>query len=576
MRFRFYIASVFAVLLMTGSVRAEVPAGSLQNDGEVLYNGIRLPREWPPRDIDIADMAPIRIPYLDNPPEIIPIDIGRQLFMDDFLISDTTLVRKFHSPEKYAGNPVLSPETPVELGLVEPDGHTKPWGHGNAGAVPKSGGCWWDPDAQVYKMWYETSWFGPIALVTSRDGLNWERPELDVRPGSNLVSPPGLEPDSWTVTRNWDSTSALENWVMFLMPPIGSKGIGHVLTSPDGIHWDHRTETGAAGDRSTCFYNPFRKKWVYSLRANESTGLPGRGRARQYVECSDFLEGAAWKDGEPVAWLMTDQEDPVDYMTQEKPQLYNVDAVAYESIMLGWFQIHHGPPNRPHCQEAGLPKITELMYAFSRDGFHFHRPDRRAHIPASRGDFWDRGYVQSLGNICVIHKDRLFFYFTGYAGNLAKAGHVNGYYDNGATGVAFLRRDGFASMTAGKETGSLTTRPVTFSGSRLFINADVPEGLLRVEIRDADGIPIAPFTLANSIPFSGDSTIEHLRWNGADDLSSLAGKPVRFHFEMTNGALYAFWVSRDGSGRSDGYVAGGGPGYAGPTDTVGKAALAVE
>ena len=58
-----------------------------------------------------------------------------------------------------------------------------------------------------------------------------------------------------------------------------------------------------------------------------------------------------------------------------------------------------------------------------------------------------------------------------------------------------------------------------------------------------------------------------------DGRASLAGRPVRIHFEVTNGALYSFWISRDDTGRSDGYIAGGGPGYDGPTDTVGHAAL---
>ena len=34
-------------------------------------------------------------PYLVHPPEIIPIDVGRRLFMDDFLIEETTLERTF-------------------------------------------------------------------------------------------------------------------------------------------------------------------------------------------------------------------------------------------------------------------------------------------------------------------------------------------------------------------------------------------------------------------------------------------------------------------------------------------------
>jgi hypothetical protein len=46
-----------------------------------------------------------------SPPDVIPIDVGRQLFVDDFLIEDTTLARRFHRAEYYSGNPVLWPNT---------------------------------------------------------------------------------------------------------------------------------------------------------------------------------------------------------------------------------------------------------------------------------------------------------------------------------------------------------------------------------------------------------------------------------------------------------------------------------
>ena len=123
---------------------------------------------------------------------------------------------------------------------------------------------------------------------------------------------------------------------------------------------------------------------------------------------------------------------------------------------------------------------------------------------------------------------------------------------------------------AGPEGGTLTTRPITFSGERLFVNADCPQGRLRAEVRDRDGKPIAPFTLENSVPFSGDRTLEPMRWKEGSGLSALAGKPVRLHFELTDGSLYAFWVSRDDTGRSDGYVGAGGPGFVGVLDTVGE------
>ena len=567
-----------------------------ENAGERLYNGIVLPEEWPPRNIDVNDHTPMPVPYLDLPPPVIPIDVGRQLFVDDFLIAETTLSRSFHAPIKYEGNPVLKAETPIELGLEEAwgqsipydmelyhnrarapfeppaTGHARPYGHGNAVAAPKSGGCWWDPEDQVFKLWYEASWFGPIAMAVSKDGIHWERPEFDILPGTNIVSPMGITPDSWTVVPNWNAENPNDRWTLYVQSP-GHPQPAMRLTSPDGIHWKRRAFAGIAGDRTTHHFNPFRNKWIFSIRAGfHGEGVSERGRARRYYETSDFLEDATWQPEDPVRWLMADEEDKADYMIGDRPQLYNFDAVPYESIMLGLFQIHLGPINERGVA-AGYPKITELMYAFSRDGFHYDRPDRKAHISASRGDFWDRGYVQSLGNICVIHRDKLYFYYAAWAGNPEKAGMPNGLYDNGATGLAILRRDGFASMDAGEKEGALTTRPVTFSGKRLFVNLDAPEGMLRVEVLDKEGNPIEPFTMVKSIPVRGDSTLEAVTWEGGADLSALAGQPVRFRFELTNGSLYAFWVSKDESGRSDGYLAGGGPGYIGPTDTVGRAAL---
>ena len=41
---------------------------------------------------------------------------------------------------------------------------------------------------------------------------------------------------------------------------------------------------------------------------------------------------------------------------------------------------------------------------------------------------------------------------------------------------------------------------------------------------------------------------------------------------LRNGALYSFWTTPDASGASHGYVAAGGPGFTGPTDTTGSGA----
>ena len=171
-----------------------------------------------------------------------------------------------------------------------------------------------------------------------------------------------------------------------------------------------------------------------------------------------------------------------------------------------------------------------------------------------KGD-WNHANVQSAGGCCLMMGDQLYFYCSG-RGN----GHV--------TSLAVLRRDGFVSMDAGDAEGTITTRPVTFRGKHLFVNVDAPAGELRAEVLDEQGEVVAPFGAANCEPVRADKTRQAVTWKGAD-LARVAGKTVRFRFHLTNGKLYAFWVSPEATGASHGYVAAGGPGFTGLTDNVG-------
>ena len=162
--------------------------------------------------------------------------------------------------------------------------------------------------------------------------------------------------------------------------------------------------------------------------------------------------------------------------------------------------------------------------------------------------------------------DKLYFYVGAASGRITPP-----HADPANVGLAILRRDGFASMDAGQEEGRLTTRKLKFSGKHLFVNVDAPQGRLIAEVLDAGGKAVAPFTRENCMPVSADTTIQEVKWKGADDLSALAGKPVRFRFHLLQGKLYAFWVSAHASGASRGCVAAGGPGFTGTTDTVGVA-----
>ena len=66
-----------------------------------------------------------------------------------------------------------------------------------------------------------------------------------------------------------------------------------LFTSPDAIHWTSRGRTGLCGDNSNFYYNPFDRRWYYSLCTN---GI--RGRQRSYRAHADFVTGSRWTDAD--------------------------------------------------------------------------------------------------------------------------------------------------------------------------------------------------------------------------------------------------------------------------------------
>jgi hypothetical protein len=523
---------------------------------EVLYNGISLPSPWPPfrRQLDRDPEFP---PYLQKPPAVIPIDVGRQLFVDDFLIEESNLDRSYHSASYIEGNPVLAPATEWDRrdGAAALSGRPQ-----RPTAMPFSDGVWFDPADRRFKVWYTAGYGRATCYAESTDGLEWVRPALDVVPGTNIV----LDEirDSSTVWLDLDEPNPRMRYKMLLF----LQNIRHLrqFASPDGIHWTPAGLPGPSGDRTTMFYNPFRKVWVYSLRDHRDHERY-IGRHRRYVESRNFCSLTPWTTGESVAWIAADELDRPRVDIGFQPELYNLDCVAYESVLLGLFSMYYGDP-------SDRQKPNHVQVGFSRDGFHWTRPSRDPFIDVSeRAGDWNWANVQSAGGCCLVVGDRLYFYVSGRAG-------VRGTVSPGAcsTGLATLRRDGFASLDAladrlpriaglAPRARTVTTRPVRFTGSQLFVNAAMDGGALRAEVLDANGGIVGPFSAARCAPITGDSTRAAITWTGAS-LADLAGQTVRFRFHLRDGRLYSFWVTPSPRGSSRGYVAAGGPGFNGVMD----------
>ncbi len=545
-RRNFLKAAAVGALTTTGLTRGE--AWGQTPTREVLYNGIRLGSPWPP-DNRYFSPDPITPPYLADPPAVIPIDVGRQLFVDDFLIEESSLARTFHKAQYHPGNPVLRPATPWEYRDEYADRtQTKP----NPAAMPFSDGVFYDPADRLFKMWYMGGYSQNTCLAVSKDGISWERPALDVTKGTNIVL---THPrDSSTVWLDHEDRDGGGRFKMAFYN--GSEGGLLLFTSPDGMHWRQVGKSRNRGDRSTFFWNPFRQVWVFSLRDD----VNGNQRHRRYFECRDFAK-ARWDEGPPpLLWIGADHRDRWRPEYNTPPELYNLDCVAYESLVIGLFTIWHG-------EHVAREKPNDISIGYSRDGFNWSRPTREAFIGVSEtaGD-WNWANVQSAGGCCLTVGDRLYFYVSGRQGEPGtnRPGVCS-------TGLATLRRDGFASLSDDVRTpqpvrarqsppGSVTTRPLRFSGGHLFVNAAVT-GQLRVEVLDREGRVIEPFSAAKAVPVTGDATRIPVSWHTGASLKSLAGEIVRFRFTLTRGRLYSFWVSGSATGASGGYVAAGGPGF---------------
>lgn len=549
------ISMLSALLMLLTGVASAQPAPPASTEERTLYNGIVLPEIWPPRDGDVKSVEPMKVPYLMSPPKVIPIDVGRQLFVDDFLIERTNLTRTFHAAEKFAGNPVLKAETKEELHIHEDSSSKNVSG---ATVTTLHGGAFYDPADQYFKLWFSGGSSLHFGVARSRDGIHWERgPDKIANPAT--VVP--VNDCFWLDLEARDPAQRLKLQAVARAKPseqhlhkVELSPLYHAFfTSANGAKWSDAVPAGNSSDYSSFFYNPFRKRWVYSIKAS----VPPRHRVRRYAESAEF--GVPNIFDSSVFWVGADKLDKPDPKVGDTPQLYSLGAVGYESLMLGMFYIHVGPHNTV-CQKLKSPKNIDLKTGFSRDGFHWDRPFREPFIASTRTEgAWDKGYIHSPAGILFVMGDKLIFPYSGCSGTVPDG--RKGMYASQSIGLAMLRRDGFASMDAVQKTGTLTTRPVLFKGDHMFVNLHAPGGSLRVEALGQNNSVIAA-----SEPVHGDSTKQLIRWKDSSSLAPLSGKPVRFRFHLTNGQLYAFWVTSDANGASFGYLGGGSPGLSGPRD----------
>jgi hypothetical protein len=262
----------------------------------------------------------------------------------------------------------------------------------------------------------------------------------------------------------------------------------------------------------TILYDAKQKKYV-------AYGRMGFGRTVAMTASDD-----AWHWSEPRRVLACDGRDG------PGGQIYGMPTDLYEGVYLGMFWMYR----------EGTDARIDTQLATSRDGRHWQRvADRQTFLPNAPMGSWDDGMSRAGRGINVVG-DTIYLHYS-----MVNGPHRSPRFPKperkfpGAIGLVTLRRDGFVSLDAGAEPGTLVTKPFAWPGGSLHVNADTSRGWLRVSVLDESGGPIQGFE--GSKPISADTTRSAASWDKAN-LRRLDNRRVRLKFTLYKGRLFSYWI----------------------------------
>lgn len=430
---------------------------------------------------------------------ITPVNIGSRLemFVDQHLVEHMDGVGfRLHEPQ---AQPLPANPLPIAYSTVIRDGdlyrayyrdyrpgYEGPKNDGNAGEI--------------------------TCYAESRDGHEWSFPDLgitDVRSsrGGNVILA-GAAPCSHNFSPFLDARPGVEPEARFKALAGTHPGGGlYAFRSADGVRWERirdvpvmTSRAFAFDSQNVAFWSAAEGRYVCYFRTGETPH--GRLRTISRATSDDFIswsDPVAMNPNRPGEHLYTSQTHPyfrAPHIYIALPTRFMPDRGASTDVLF-------------MATRAGATAYTRLFAeAFIRPGLD---PDR-----------WGNRSNYVALNVVPTGPAEMSIYH--------KSGHRY-----------TLRTDGFVSVGAGGERGTLLTRPLAFSGNALTVNySTAAAGSLRVGILNATGKPLPGFTLDDCPEMVGDSIAQRAAWRGSPDLGALAGTPVRLRFELIEGDLYSF------------------------------------
>jgi hypothetical protein len=443
-------------------------------------------------------------------------------------------------------------------------------------AQPENGGRPWASENAAHRR---------VCLFESPDGVHWQRPGLtnvpfgghrttnilfDVSEGVSAYSSILIDPSD----KDWPYQLIVlrESWGAVKGRPPEGNGY-YRYRSKDGRRWA-RTGGKVVGPMTgdLCFfYRVGGALTPFPLNPGEEPdpayvayyrlGAPRRPSDHVPVyedtprrSCYRAVSGDGWTwTKDPQLVLTADERDHRDTQYQEcVPLRVPGGYVAMVTMYLP------------------LTQTLNVRMAASRDGRHWWFPDRRPCLDNpplgeyGSGMIWQTQYL-------ITERDRLYLYYGGTEGphrqiadTRAPSVAINGQeavIDHGGHFLPFNaalcraswrfdRLYALASNAGGPTVGVATTAPRDLGGRRLVVNVatrpakkaatpGLDAGVLRAELLDGGGQPIAGFTRRDCTPLSGDHHRIGVSWRGGSTLPA-GTRQVRFYLKRA--FLYGFQV----------------------------------
>ncbi len=367
-----------------------------------------------------------------------------------------------------------------------------------------------------------------LAVVTSRDGVRWEYPDLgwehDGLRNVVLAAPVGLGNVFIDRTappeQRWKYFSGIRRNSMF------------VFTSADGWRFvPHETAAlpFAAGSQSILYYDDQRRLWVGHHRSDYGATPWGRTERRFVLSETDrLLEPWPWqpatpertaqiagqrriKDRQLDPWFLDNGPlsppglgielpevmGPDERLDPQATDIYTTKVIKYPwapDVYLAFPAVyfhydHVPPPTRSTLSDRSRQLgsgVVEVQLAVSRDGRTWKRYPRPAYVPINSGGA-DSIHMMFMAHGMVRRGNEIWQYAGGHPGNGVHYHSAWVRQPNSPLWRFVQRRDGFVALEAAYTGGSFTTHPLRFAGRRLVLNVDKLE---ITSLHDADS-PVA-------------------------------------------------------------------------------------